>query len=226
MPVKSNADENNISGLTAIGSSQTTSFVLFLGTFHQFSTVPPSTGAILPSGQLPQTLSVANGGSNALLVYPPVGGTLNGGSLNAAYSLAAGATAIFSATDLLTWIANSGNASVPSTGLELDQFASKITSDTAVANTFTCDLSVSNWHTCTLGATNTIAVANGVTGQQFTIVLVQDATGSRTVTWFNTIKWAGGSPPTLTTTASKADIVTLKITGTNTYYGMIAGQNF
>lgn len=115
---------------------------------------------------------------------------------------------------------------LPATGLELDQYASKITSDTAVSNTFTCDLSVSNWHTCTLGASSTIAVSNGVNGQQFTVVLVQDGTGSRAVTWFSGIKWAGGSPPTLTTTINKADIFTFKQTAAGAYYGMVAGQNF
>ena len=50
--------------------------------------------------------------------------------------------------------------------------------------------------------------ANPVNGQVYRIGITQDATGSRTVTW-PTIKWAGGSAPTLTTTANKSDIVTL-----------------
>lgn len=48
--------------------------------------------------------------------------------------------------------------------------------------------------------------------------LAQDATGSRTVTWPATVKWSGGTAPTLTTTASKIDIITFYYDGTN-YYG-------
>ena len=49
---------------------------------------------------------------------------------------------------------------------------------------------------------------NPVNGQVYRIRITQDATGSRTATW-PTIKWAGGSVPTLTTTVDKSDIITL-----------------
>jgi len=48
--------------------------------------------------------------------------------------------------------------------------------------------------------------------------LVQDGTGSRTITWPAAVKWSGGTAPTLTTTASKIDIITFYYDGTN-YYG-------
>lgn len=48
--------------------------------------------------------------------------------------------------------------------------------------------------------------------------LVQDATGSRTVTWPAAVKWSGGTAPTLTTTANKVDIITFYYDGT-TYFG-------
>lgn len=57
----------------------------------------------------------------------------------------------------------------------------------------------------------------GVTN--LTLRLVQDATGSRLVSWPVTVKWAGGVPPTLTTTASGIDIITFYWNGTN-YYGV------
>jgi hypothetical protein len=43
------------------------------------------------------------------------------------------------------------------------------------------------------------------TGDKIVIDLVQDGTGTRTVTWFTTIKWVGGTVPTLTTTINKID---------------------
>lgn len=55
--------------------------------------------------------------------------------------------------------------------------------------------------------------------------LIQDGTGSRTVTWFTTIKWAGGSAPTLTTTANKIDTVGILCTSAGNYQGYIVGQN-
>lgn len=48
--------------------------------------------------------------------------------------------------------------------------------------------------------------------------LVQDGTGSRTVTWPANVKWPAGTAPTLTTTAGRVDIITFYYDGTN-YYG-------
>ena len=71
--------------------------------------------------------------------------------------------------------------------------------------TITFDLSVSVNHTVTLGGNRTLALSNPSIGQEFMIVLLQDGSGSRTVTWFGGIKWSGASVPTLTTTAAKYD---------------------
>jgi hypothetical protein len=92
-------------------------------------------------------------------------------------------------------------------------------------STITFDASVGNRHTVTLAGSRTLAIANVTPGQKIELTLVQDGTGSRTVTWFSGIKWAGGSAPTLTTTASKADIVTLRAITATTFYGTVA-QNF
>lgn len=54
-------------------------------------------------------------------------------------------------------------------------------------------------------------------GTLITIVLVQDGTGSRTVTWPASVKWSGGTAPTLTTTASKRDVFTFVYDGSNYY---------
>lgn len=54
--------------------------------------------------------------------------------------------------------------------------------------------------------------------------LIQDGTGSRTATFPASVKWAGGTAPTLTTTASAIDIVSFYYDGTD-YYGQ-AGLDF
>jgi len=94
------------------------------------------------------------------------------------------------------------------------------------AGTATLDVSNSNIHAITMPAGNiTIAISNETVGQVFLVEITQDGTGSRTVTWFSTIKWSGGSAPTLTTTADKKDTFGFRVTGADTYDGYIVGQN-
>lgn len=91
--------------------------------------------------------------------------------------------------------------------------------------TVTFDLDDGNVHTVILGGNRILAVSNADTGQYFSVELIQDDNGSRTVTWFDTIKWIDGVTPTLTTTADKKDTFVFRCTGTNTFDGYIAGQN-
>jgi hypothetical protein len=91
--------------------------------------------------------------------------------------------------------------------------------------TVTFDLSAGNIHTVTLGGNRTLAISNETAGQVFVVKLIQDGTGSRTVTWFSTINWADATAPTLTTTASKADVFGFICTAADVYDGFIIGQN-
>lgn len=95
----------------------------------------------------------------------------------------------------------------------------------ADGGTVTFDLTASNVHTVTLAGNRTLAVSSVSVGQPFVLRLVQDGTGTRTVTWFSTIKWAGGSAPTLTSTASKTDVFGFICTSSGNYDGYIVGQN-
>jgi len=92
------------------------------------------------------------------------------------------------------------------------------------AGTATLDLTTGNIHSITMPAGNiTIAISNETAGQCFIIEITQDSVGSRTVTWFSTIRWFD-TAPTLTTTASKRDTFGFRVTGTDTYDGYIIGQ--
>lgn len=94
--------------------------------------------------------------------------------------------------------------------------------------TVTFDLSdktKGSWRYVTLGGNRTLALSNVSVGQRFVIELIQDGTGSRTVTWFSGISWPANVVPTLTTTASKRDVFCFICTASNTYLGFIAGQN-
>lgn len=103
----------------------------------------------------------------------------------------------------------------------------KVTSYTPdAAGTATLDVTDGGIHAIAMPAGNiTIAISNEAAGQCFMIEITQDGTGSRTVTWFTTIKWAGGAAPTLTTTGGKRDTFGFRVSGADTYDGFIVGQN-
>lgn len=62
-------------------------------------------------------------------------------------------------------------------------------------------------------------------GKQFTLLQRQDGAGSRTVTWPSTVRWAGGTAPTLTATAGRTDVVAFVSDGTY-WLGFVGGLNF
>lgn len=74
--------------------------------------------------------------------------------------------------------------------------------------TITPDMDDSNNFTVTLGGNRTLANPTNLTaGQSGSIFIVQDGTGSRTLAWGSYWDFAGGTAPTLTTTASAVDRV-------------------
>lgn len=72
------------------------------------------------------------------------------------------------------------------------------------------DWNVSALYNITLTASgHTIkAPSNLIQGASVRFVVTQDSTGSRTVTWDTPFQWAGGTAPTLTTTAAHYDVIT------------------
>lgn len=82
----------------------------------------------------------------------------------------------------------------------------------------TIDWTLSNKQKSTLTGNCTFTFTAPPGPCNLTLKLVQDATGSRLVTWPAAVKWSGGTPPTLTTTASRIDIISFYYDGTN-YYG-------
>ena len=75
--------------------------------------------------------------------------------------------------------------------------------------------------TVTMTGNCTFTMPTATAGKSFILIAVQDGTGSRTAT-FTSVKWAGGTAPTLTTTATTGrDIFTFVADGTN-WYGTVA----
>ena len=78
--------------------------------------------------------------------------------------------------------------------------------DLTSATTVTINLADSNNFSCTMAHNITFAnPTNVVAGQSGSIFLTQDGTGSRTGSWGANFDWAGGTAPTLTTTAAAVD---------------------
>ena len=66
----------------------------------------------------------------------------------------------------------------------------------------------------TLGANRTLGAASGgVAGQFVSLLIIQDGTGSRTVTFNAAYEFAEDTAPTLTTTASKGDLFVFRYNG-------------
>ena len=74
--------------------------------------------------------------------------------------------------------------------------------------TITPDFAAANNYSVTLGGNRTLANPTNITaGQSGVIVITQDGTGSRTLAYGSYFKFAGGTAPTLTTTAAAVDVL-------------------
>jgi hypothetical protein len=98
-----------------------------------------------------------------------------------------------------------------------------ITANTTTA--YTISLSTGTFQILTLTGNCTFTFPTATSGKSFMILLKQDATGSRTVTWPAAVKWPGGTAPTITSTASKGDKFVFSADGTY-WWGSNAGQNY
>ena len=66
----------------------------------------------------------------------------------------------------------------------------------------------------TLAGNRTLGSASsGTTGQFISLLVIQDGTGSRTLTWNAAYEFAADTAPTLTTTASKGDLFVFRYNG-------------
>lgn len=83
----------------------------------------------------------------------------------------------------------------------------------ADAPSITVDWSKGKTQAVTLHGNRTVVFTNGQKGAKYTLIIKQDATGSRTVTWPSSVNWPGGTGPTLTTTANKKDYLALFFDG-------------
>ncbi len=96
---------------------------------------------------------------------------------------------------------------------------------TGASPTYTPDFQEGNIVTIDLSANGTINAPTNSGKGVYYFRVVQDAVGSRTLTWNVAYVWAGGSAPTLTTTANKVDIF-MVVVASNIFYCSVIGQNY
>jgi hypothetical protein len=160
-----------------------------------------SGGPITASGTvtLAGTLAVANGGTGAA-------------------TLAAAGIATLTGTETLT-----------NKTIEAGTFTNGYTEEVFTGNSstaITLDLANGTVQIITLTGNCVYTFPTPVAGKSFTLIHLQDATGSRTVTWPSTVDWPSATAPTLTATALRGDkFVFTAISGTS-WLGSVAGQNY
>ena len=96
------------------------------------------------------------------------------------------------------------------TSAKLNYTESTLTDQATVA----WDASTQDVCKLTLGGNRTMAApTNNTTGQFISILVIQDGTGSRTLTWNAVFEFASDTAPTLTTTASLGDVFVFRYNG-------------
>lgn len=101
----------------------------------------------------------------------------------------------------------------------------KATRSTTTGSGGTLSFAAANHHRITMTGNGTITLSGGETGSVYTVEVLQDGTGSRTVAWGAGVIWAGAVAPTSTATANRKDVFTFFYDGTS-YLGAAFAQNF
>jgi len=168
------------------------------------------TGNLTVGGSLSVTSGIT-GSTAGLSGNVTVGGTLtvSGVTTLPANGLILGTTQLVAASDRI----GIGTAS-PSTKFHLvgqGTFAgSAATPVVAVtcATTTVVDCTLGNIFTIPMSTNvTTLTMSNPSSGQTVNIVFTQDGTGSRTITWPANFKWSGGTSASLSTGATKVDLL-------------------
>ena len=127
------------------------------------------------------------------------------------------------------YMTNLNDDTTPQLGGELDAGAHSIgftlQTATGVVGTTTIDWTLGLKFKFTFGAGDeTLAFTAPSKPCNLVLIVIQDSTGGRVITWPAIVKWVSGTTPTLSTAADAIDIVSFLYDGTN-YYG-VASLNF
>jgi hypothetical protein len=137
---------------------------------------------------------------------------------NSSITLGSTAVSLGSTITTATGLSITGNAGTVTNGAYLNVAQSFTAGQRGAVSaltdgaTITPDFAIANNFSVTLGGNRTLAnPSNQTAGQTGTIVITQDGTGSRTLAYGSNYKFAGGTAPTLTTTANAVDVLVLYV---------------
>ena len=132
-----------------------------------------------------------------------------------------------------------GGNTVHSTGLTVNQInvsgistlsnvSEKINNLGNTGTSATINLNNGNFVTATLNESCTFTFTNPASeASSFTLLLTNDGTSGRTITWPASVVWPGGTIPTRTTTANKTDVYVFFTVNSGTkWYGNLAQYNY
>lgn len=88
----------------------------------------------------------------------------------------------------------------------------------------TVSFSAANHVRHTMTGNGTLTLSGGVAGGVYTLEVLQDGTGGRTVTWSGAV-WPANSTPVVTSTANRKDVYTFFFDGSS-YLGVQFGANY
>lgn len=98
----------------------------------------------------------------------------------------------------------------------------KVESASSSSGTLTIDCDTSNVFTVTMTENVSSLVLNNIgSGQTINVLLTQDGTGSRTMSWPASFKWPSGAAPSLSTGAGDVDLLTATRVGASWYATLI-----
>ena len=160
---------------------------------------------------------VANGANNTITFT---------GNYTLGLTLTANTTVTLPTTGTLATLA--GTETLTNKTVEAGTFTNGYTEEVATANTgtaYTIDLANGSVQILTLTGNCTFTFPTATAGRSFFLLLKQDGTGGRAVTWPAAVKWPSATAPTITSTASKLDKFVFTAADSN-WYGSLAGQNY
>ena len=99
--------------------------------------------------------------------------------------------------------------------IKLQQFSETVVTNTNASGNVSLDLSLGSVFDLTLtGNITDFNITNSVAGSSFTLMMRQDATGSREITGSTDFLWSGGNK-TLSPAANAVDVISVVSDGTN-----------
>lgn len=180
--------------------------------------VAAQTGVSVPNGK--KVLLASNGTDIVEQFNQVVGNLAVGGTLGVTGASTFSAAITYGGVTLSNAVTGTGNMvlatspTITTPTITNPAYTAQTLTDAA---TVSWDMNSGSVATLTLGGNRTLAAPTNLKIGTSVLVVNQDGTGSRTITWNSIFKWTAGVAPVLSTAASAKDVITFFGDGTNLY---------